>query len=149
MSKINQLIETIIQDVAELPDRSSPDDCPEALILTSWELDEILMQRIGDCFIHIQKAAKEIWYDNGMINRFEPLGIKLDYLKRWLVKQDFLELMKIESEISCLSEEDLFTVCCGEETEQDRLASPSLNRFLNRIFDEEYEPEEAEGGYCG
>ena len=146
MSKIYQLIENIIRDVAELPGRSSPDDWTEALIVTSDELDEILIQEIGDCFVYIQKAAQEIWYDNGMINRFEPLGIKLDYLKRWLIKQDFLELMKIESEISCLSNEDLFTVCCGEESEQDRLASKSLNQFLCRIFDEEYEPKEAEGG---
>ncbi|WP_048764946.1 hypothetical protein [Acinetobacter sp. 243_ASPC] len=146
MSKIDELIETIIQDVAELPDRSSPEDWPEALILTGEELEEILIQNLADSFEYIQKAAEEIWYDNGMINRSEPLGIKLDYLKRWLVKQNFLELMKIESELSYLSEEDLFTVCCGEETEQDRLASPSLNEFLNRIFDEEYEPKEDEGG---
>lgn len=145
MSKIDELIETIIQDVAELPDRSSPEDWPEALILTGEELEEILIQNLADSFEYIQKAAEEIWYDNGMINRSEPPGIKLDYLKRWLVKQNFLELMKIESELSYLSEEDLFTVCCGEETEQDRLASPLLNEFLNRIFDEEYEPKEDEG----
>ncbi|MDV8155240.1 hypothetical protein [Acinetobacter bereziniae] len=135
---LNEKINLIIRDVAELPDRTSPEDFPDALIVTSDELEEILIQNFADSFEYIQKAAQEIWYDNGMINQFEPLGIKLDYLKRWLVQQDELELIKIESELASLSEEDLFTVCCGEESEQYRLASKELNEFLCRIFDEEY-----------
>ena len=82
-------------DVAELPDRTSPEYLPEALVLTGDELEEILIQKLADSFEHIQKAAQEIWYDNGMINQFEPLGIKLDYLNRWLVQQPEAELMKL------------------------------------------------------
>lgn len=135
---LTKKINHIIRDVAELPDRTSPEDWPEALILTGDELKEILIQNFADSFEYIQKAAQEIWYDNGMINRFEPLGIKLDYLKRWLVQQDELELIKIESDLAQLTEDELNTVCCGEESEQYRLASKQVNDFLCRIFDEEY-----------
>lgn len=34
--------------------------------------------------------------------------------------------------------------CCGEETEQNRIGSPFINEFLNRIFDEEYEEAKAD-----
>ena len=136
---LSEKIELIIRDVAELPDRTSPEDQPESLILTREEFEEILIQNFANSFENIQKAAQEIWYDNGMINQFEPLGIKLDYLNRWLIKQDELELMKIEAELSALSDDDLFTVCCGEESEQDKLTSKQVNDFLERILGEEYE----------
>lgn len=135
---LTEKINLIIRDVAELPDRTSPEDFPEALILTSDELEEILIQNLADSFEYIQKAAQEIWYDNGIINQFEPLGIKLDYLKRWLIEQDEADLMKIESDLAQLTEDELNTVCCGEESEQYRLASKQVNEFLGRIFDEEY-----------
>ena len=54
--------------------------------------------------------------------------------------------MLAEAELSKLSEDDLHTLCCGEETEQDRIGSPFINEFLERIFDKEYEPKaDAEG----
>jgi len=90
-------------------------------------------------YSNIVKAAKEIWYDNGMINRIEPESEKVELLLNWLQTLDSNLLETIELELSKLSEEDLETVCCGEETEQERLASKSVNEFLNRIFDEEYE----------
>lgn len=90
-------------------------------------------------YSNIVKAAKEIWYDNGMINRLEPESEKVELLLNWLQTLDSNLLEPIELELSKLSEEDLETVCCGEETEQERLASKSVNEFLNRIFDEEYE----------
>ncbi len=90
-------------------------------------------------YLNIIKAAKEIWYDNGMINRLEPEAEKVELLLNWLQTLNSEMLDQIELEISKLSDEDLETVCCGEETEQERLASKSLNEFLNRIFDEEYE----------
>lgn len=90
-------------------------------------------------YSNIIKAAKEIWYDNGMINRFEPESEKVELLLNWLQTLDSKLLEPIEFELSKLSKEDLETVCCGEKTEQERLASESLNEFLNRIFDEEYE----------
>lgn len=90
-------------------------------------------------YSNIVKAAKEIWYDNGMINRIELESEKVELLLNWLQTLDSKLLEPIELELSKLSGEDIETVCCGEETEQERLASESLNEFLNRIFDEEYE----------
>lgn len=90
-------------------------------------------------YSNIVKAAKEIWYDNGMINRMELESEKVELLLNWLQTLDSNLLETIELELSKLSEEDLETVCCGEEIEQERLASKSVNEFLNRIFDEEYE----------
>ena len=43
---VAEKIELIIRDVAELPDRTSPEDWPEALIVTSGELEEILTQHL-------------------------------------------------------------------------------------------------------
>jgi hypothetical protein len=39
---LGHMIEKILCDVAELPDRSSPDDWPEAMLVTGEELDVIL-----------------------------------------------------------------------------------------------------------
>ena len=90
-------------------------------------------------YSNIVKAVKEIWYDNGMINRIELESEKVELLLNWLKTLDSKLLEPIELELSKLSGEDIEIVCCGEETEQERLASESLNEFLNRIFDEEYE----------
>lgn len=45
---LSKKIELIIRDVAELPDRTSPEDWPEALIVTSGELEEILTQHLSE-----------------------------------------------------------------------------------------------------
>lgn len=45
---VAEKIELIIRDVAELPDRTSPEDWPEALIVTSGELEEILTQHLSE-----------------------------------------------------------------------------------------------------
>lgn len=88
---------------------------------------------------NIIKASKEIWYDNGMINRIEPESEKVELLVNWLQTIDNKKLDKMELELSNLSDGDLFTLCCGEEYEQDRLSSKELNEFLEMIFNEEYE----------
>lgn len=43
---MTRLIESIIRDVAELPDRSSPDDFPEAMLVTADELQEIIERHV-------------------------------------------------------------------------------------------------------
>lgn len=40
-------IDKIIQDVAELPDRTSPDDQPDMMMVTADELLTILINRLG------------------------------------------------------------------------------------------------------
>lgn len=41
-------IDAIIRDVAELPDRTSPEDWPDAMLVTADELRAILLARISD-----------------------------------------------------------------------------------------------------
>lgn len=48
MSNLSEKIALIIRDVAELPDRTSPEDWPEALIVTGDELEEILIQHLSE-----------------------------------------------------------------------------------------------------
>lgn len=43
-----ELIEQIVRDVAELPDRTSPDDWPDAMLVTADELTEILERSIAE-----------------------------------------------------------------------------------------------------
>ena len=138
MMNLSEKINLIIRDVAELPDRTSPNDWPEALILTSDELKEILSNHFTESFPSIKNAAELIWFDNGMVNSPEPLGIKLELLDAWLIQQPETDLMRIESDLAQLSDDELNAVCCGEESEQYRLASKLVNNFLCRIFDEEY-----------
>ncbi len=44
--EIDSLINIVIRDVAELPDRTSPEDWPDAMIVTGDELEEILTNRL-------------------------------------------------------------------------------------------------------
>lgn len=43
---MTRLIDAIIRDVAELPDRNSPDDFPEAMLVTGDELREIIQRNL-------------------------------------------------------------------------------------------------------
>ena len=69
---------------------------------------------------------------------------KFALLNQWLMTLDSNELMLAETELSKLNEDDLHTLCCGEETEQNRIGSPFINEFLDCIFDEEYEKPKAD-----
>jgi hypothetical protein len=46
MNLLEIALDLIVQDVSELPDRSSPDDWPEAMLVTSDELRRIITARI-------------------------------------------------------------------------------------------------------
>lgn len=146
MSNLLDKIELIIRDICELSDRSSPEEYPDHLLVLPDELEMFISQRLAECFPNILEAATEIWCDNGMINRHEPYGVKVELLNQWMMTLDSNELMLAETELSKLSEDDLHTLCCGEETEQERIGSPFINEFLNRIFDEEYEQKAARDG---
>lgn len=45
---VEQIASAIIRDVAELPDRSSPDDWPEAMLVTGDELREIVRRALNE-----------------------------------------------------------------------------------------------------
>ncbi len=44
---LERAIERIIQDACELPDRTSPEDQPEMLLITGEELDMLLRRHLG------------------------------------------------------------------------------------------------------
>lgn len=93
---------------------------------------------ILEAYPTIVTASKEIWYDNGMINRQEPLEEKLALLGTWLSTQDAGLLLSTERELKSLTVEDLGTVCCGDESEAHGMVSPEVHTLLGQIFDEEY-----------
>lgn len=90
-----------------------------------------------DEYPFIFKAATTLWYDNGMINRFEPEQEKIQALTKWLIAMDDpLKLQRIEAD---LDSKDLETICGGEESEALALISEETHDFIGQIFDEEYD----------
>lgn len=45
---MDEKIQNVIRDIAELPDRDSPEGWPEAMLVTAKELEAIIMYRIFD-----------------------------------------------------------------------------------------------------
>lgn len=64
--RIREITNLIVRDIEELPDRTSPDDWPEALIVTNSELREIVSE-------HIRAALRESAAPQG-----EPVDIVFD-----------------------------------------------------------------------
>jgi hypothetical protein len=52
-SNVQDWIESIIQDVCELPDRDSPEDQPEMMLVTDKELREILEDKCSEISLQI------------------------------------------------------------------------------------------------
>ena len=46
--RLQDLPEMIVRDVAELPDRSSPEGQPEIMLVTAAELDRIVTDRVAE-----------------------------------------------------------------------------------------------------
>lgn len=47
-SEFDQFIFSVLRDVAELPDRNSPDDEPDMMLVTADELKTILCNRLSE-----------------------------------------------------------------------------------------------------
>lgn len=47
MASVEHAIERIIQDACELPDRTSPEDQPDMMLITGEELDMLLRRHLG------------------------------------------------------------------------------------------------------
>jgi hypothetical protein len=47
---LSQIADLIVRDVCELPDRTSPDDWPEALLVTSEELHTLIVEQFAEAF---------------------------------------------------------------------------------------------------
>lgn len=48
--RLKAMIRSVIKRVAELPDRNSPDDWPEAMLVTGDELAEIVADEVRSVF---------------------------------------------------------------------------------------------------
>lgn len=93
---------------------------------------------------NIFRAAKEIWYDNGMINQFEPIEQKIEQLSVWLKTLDTNDLAEYNEKLN-LTDDNLSEVCCSEETlAYEILPDEAVHDFLGRIFNEEYASEAQE-----
>lgn len=92
----------------------------------------------------IAKACREIAYCNNGIRRDRPEEQQAREFEEWFgcwvkdrLSHDALQLMS--DWLLALNEDDLLTVCDGEETEREALmasAHPMLNELLNAYFDE-------------
>ena len=51
------LATNIVKEVAELPDRSSPEDWPEAMLVTSHELEDIVLSALCR-FVKVEVAQE-------------------------------------------------------------------------------------------
>lgn len=47
-SEFDQFVNSVINDVAELPDRTSPEDEPDMMLVTAEELKTILCTRLSE-----------------------------------------------------------------------------------------------------
>ncbi len=47
-SEFDQFVNAVLRDVAELPDRTSPDDEPDMMLVTADELKVILCTRLSE-----------------------------------------------------------------------------------------------------
>ena len=74
------LIDLVIRDVCEMPDRSSSDDDPEAIIFTYDELRSVLERRLEDASDH----AAEVERLKGELERWKAAARKLSNDKQFL-----------------------------------------------------------------
>lgn len=87
--------------------------------------------------INIRRAIKSIAYDNGAVNRTQTIDELLGVVEP-LVSNAFTPevLASVDAFLADLSEEELETICNGEESEVELLAAPEgTDEVLNFIFD--------------
>lgn len=70
---IDQMRARIVRRVAELPDRTSPDDWPDAMLVTADELATILSEELADHLLHAL-AEPQLQEKKGDVTRVEPAG---------------------------------------------------------------------------
>lgn len=94
---------------------------------------------MSDRWPGIKRAALEIAYDNGGINRDRSEKTMLKECDNFLDSHPEEMLQPIDKWLSELSEDDLSTVCAGEESDAKALletAPPFTEFLLNAYFDE-------------
>ncbi len=88
-------------------------------------------------YANIEKAALEIAYDNGSINRGRSENDALAELHRFLDRSGYAtdQLSNIDDWLGNLSDDDLQTVCAGEEQEADAILRGSPIFTLTLLTD--------------
>lgn len=91
-------------------------------------------------YIGILRAAKEIVYDNGMVHRYNNEKDILEQIETSLSSVDYDDLESIDDFLISLNEEEVNTLCCGEESEckiiTSRYDNPELlQNVLDLIFE--------------
>jgi hypothetical protein len=97
-----------------------------------------------DVYPYIKKAALILAYDNDMINREEPEDLFLANCAMSLASVTHLELIQLDEWLQTLTDEQMETLVCGEESEMRALEAlcptggPD-NQPLSKIFDDIFE----------
>lgn len=85
---------------------------------------------------HIRKAVLEIAYGNGLINRYNRESTVLNRVYVSLRECfDDSVLLRVNSHLSALSEEDFNELCAGEQQEPKDDAQKEVEEVLNFIYD--------------
>lgn len=88
-------------------------------------------------FPAIIRAAVEIAYDNGMVNRLQPeqeciLNMVMDAMTKY-TPEDFIVAEKF---LTSLSEEQMYEICTGGWSQSDDPNfNPFIDEFLNTLFE--------------
>lgn len=86
----------------------------------------------------IEKAAVDIWYDNGgsYAGRTEE-QMKVEVMAQLAKKYALVQFALFEEELAALTEEEFEEVTCGEQAVV--AISDQLDKFLNEILNEIFE----------
>ena len=60
MSELLAAVENVIHDIAELPDRNSPADQPEMMIVSADELREIILRHLDGGYLAAEAEVKRL-----------------------------------------------------------------------------------------
>lgn len=90
---------------------------------------------------NIYRACLEIALDNGGINRFRTSDAQEVEFEQWIARQPHEPLPAIEAWLGTLSDEQISTVACGCQDDDEpkallALAPPFTDDLLTRYFDE-------------
>jgi hypothetical protein len=86
----------------------------------------------------IYSAAKEIAYDNGLINRHQTEDAFMSKVYHLVLSKPELLGREYDAFLRTLSNDDLDTLCCGEETDQQQIEAQGpkgLSDFLTEVFE--------------
>lgn len=88
-------------------------------------------------YLNLEKAFKEIAYDNGMINRYNTEDNVIFEMFKNVDKYPDKTWKDVDEFLGTMNQEDLENSCCGGEENRDLTSSIArlTNDFLNVAFD--------------